>query len=121
MDDVLDCISTEAVLGKSIGNDIREGAKTLILHHAVENASATDLQKLKGIYSKRREQKTEEEVSYVLQKFIELGSIDFAKEEAAKLKEEAARQFEIETSGIGESQIKELARSAIGHTVSRSK
>lgn len=120
-DDILDCTSTEAVLGKSIGNDVREGAKTLILHHAVENASAADLQRLKEIYWKKREQKTEEDVRFVLDKFNELGSINFAKQEAQKLIDEAARQFELETKDMPESHTKELARSAIGHTVKRNK
>ena len=120
-DDILDCTSTEEVLGKSIGNDVREGAKTLILHHAVESASTEDLRRLRQIYSKRRDQKTEEEVSFVLQKFVELGSIDFAKREAQRLKDEAARKFEYETRDLAESQVKDLARSAIGHSADRSK
>lgn len=44
-DDILDCSSTEAVLGKSIGNDVREGVKTVILWHAVHNASPEVLEK----------------------------------------------------------------------------
>ncbi|MCL4379272.1 MAG: polyprenyl synthetase family protein [Candidatus Marsarchaeota archaeon] len=120
-DDILDCTSTEAVLGKSIGNDVREGAKTLILYHAVQNASLGDLQRLKEIYSKSRKQKTEDEVEFVLGKFVELGSIDFSRREAQRLIEEAAKQFEIETHDMPESMVKKLARLAIGHTVERSK
>ncbi len=121
MDDVLDCTSTEATLGKSIGNDVRDGAKTLILHHAVQNASTGDLARLKKIYMTERSKKTEENVRFVLDKFVELGSIGFARKEAERLRAEAAQQFEVETRSMPESRTKELARSAIGHTTSRSK
>ena len=39
VDDVLDFTSREAVLGKPVGNDLREGKVTLPLIYALENAT----------------------------------------------------------------------------------
>jgi geranylgeranyl pyrophosphate synthase len=118
-DDILDCSSTEAILGKSIGNDVREGVKTVVLWHAVQNASPDVLGKLKAIYAKPREAKQEDEIRYVLNAFKELGSIEYAEKEAARFTEEAARRFDKITKDIPESRIKQIARESIGHVTRR--
>ncbi|MBI4017688.1 MAG: polyprenyl synthetase family protein [Candidatus Aenigmarchaeota archaeon] len=118
-DDILDCTSTEAVLGKSIGNDVRDGVKTIVLWHAVQNAPADILAKLKAIYAKPREQKTEDEVKWILEKFKELGSISYAEKEAARLAGEAAKRFDKQTKDMPESPLKQLARESIGYVVKR--
>lgn len=120
-DDILDCISTEAELGKSIGNDVREGVKTVILWHAIQNCDTATLKKFKDIYAKPRESKTEAEVRFVLDKFNELGSIDFAEKEAERMSLEAISLFEKESKDIKESNIKQIARDAIAHTARRQK
>jgi len=123
-DDVLDCTSTEETLGKSIGNDIRDGTKTLILWHAVQvsrNASDGSLSRLVDIYSKRRDQKTESNVKEVLSIFEKSKSIDFAKEQAEKLANEALRKFNEVSRDVPEGNLKDLARDSIAHTVNRLK
>ena len=112
-DDVLDCISTDEELGKSVGNDVREGVKTIILWHAVQNASSTDLKKLKDIYAKERPEKTETEVKWVLEKFKELGSTDYAAKEAEKFNADALKGFEKNAKNRPESQLKKIARDSI--------
>ncbi|MGC8568035.1 MAG: polyprenyl synthetase family protein [Candidatus Micrarchaeia archaeon] len=120
-DDILDCISTEENLGKNIGNDVREGVKTIILWHAVQNSDPVTLSRLKSIYSKRREEKSDEEVKWVLDKFVELGSIKFAQQEAERLTKESLEKFEKLSSDLPESQIKNIARDSISYTLSRNK
>jgi geranylgeranyl pyrophosphate synthase len=120
-DDILDCISTEAELGKSIGNDVREGVKTVILWHAIQNADSATLNRLKEIYRKPRESKSDADVKFVLDKFNDLGSIAFAEEEAERMSVEAISLFETESKDIKESGIKQIARDAIAHTARRQK
>jgi geranylgeranyl pyrophosphate synthase len=120
-DDILDCTSTEAVLGKSIGNDVREGVKTIILWHAVQNAPAGTLGRLKGIYAKPREAKSDGDVRFVLDAFNELGSIAFAEKEAERLSNEALSLFDSAERDIPESEVKGLARSSISSTAKRSR
>ncbi len=118
-DDILDCTSTEQKLGKTIGNDILEGTKTLILWHAVSNASTGELQELKHIYTKPRSQKTAGDVTKAINMFMKLGSIAYAQSEAERLAAEAVKRFDKATSHIKESHLKEIAREAIGYAAKR--
>lgn len=120
-DDILDCMSTEAELGKSIGTDVSEGVKTIILWHCVQNANASTLNRLKEIYNKPRSAKTKDDISFVLSKFSEIGSIDFAQKEAERLSADALSKFDNLTKHIPNSAIKEIARDGISHTAKRSK
>ncbi len=119
-DDILDCSSTVETLGKGIGTDVRAGTKTLILWHAVQNAKSNTLERLKTVYAKDGFEKSGEEISFVLDTFKELGSIDYAQKEADRLVEDAAAKFESLTHGIPESRTKAIARDSIGMTAKRS-
>lgn len=118
-DDILDCISTEEVLGKSIGTDVRESTRTLILWHTVHNASANTLKRIEDIYAKKN--KSDDEVRFIIDKFKELGSIDYAEKRAAKLTEMALDTFEKNTKDITNEYAKNIARSGIGHVTNRKK
>ncbi|MGI0141216.1 MAG: polyprenyl synthetase family protein [Candidatus Micrarchaeales archaeon] len=120
-DDILDCTSTQEVLGKSVGNDVRDGAKTIILWHAVQNASSATLKKLVDTYKKSREDKSEEEVKFVLDTFRELGSINYAMMEADRLVKDAQERFNKVSKGIPEGPVKDMARDSISNTISRKK
>jgi geranylgeranyl pyrophosphate synthase len=120
-DDILDCTSTEEKLGKTIGNDVKEGVKTMILWHAVHNSDSAALSKFREIYSKPPALKTKAEISYVLKKFVDLGSIEFAEKEAESFINEALALFEKQTLRIRESRIKKLARESISVTAKRQK
>jgi octaprenyl-diphosphate synthase len=48
-DDSLDYIADEAVLGKSLGNDLREGKVTLPLINLLRDATAGDLERIRGV------------------------------------------------------------------------
>ncbi len=118
-DDILDCTSTEEKLGKTIGNDIMEGNKTLILYHTVHNSSQSQLYKLKGIYSKKKSEKSDEDLKFVLNTFKELKSIEFAEKEAINFTNKAITTFDKLEKDIAESELKELARQSIGDVAKR--
>jgi geranylgeranyl diphosphate synthase type II len=120
-DDILDCTSTVEVLGKSVGNDVREGVKTPLLLNFVQKATPTDFAKVAQIYAKEREDKTEDEVKFVLEMFDKYDSVQYAEELVDKLAAEALANFEKETKEIPESEIKETARNAIEKMVKRKK
>jgi geranylgeranyl pyrophosphate synthase len=120
-DDILDCVSSEAELGKSIGTDVKESVKTIILWHAAHNADSATLAKMKEIYQKPRESKTAAEIKFVLKKFNDLGSIEFAQKEAERFSAESLELFEKETKSIPENTIKAIARGSISHTTKRQK
>ncbi len=120
-DDILDCVSTVETLGKTIGNDVREGAKTLILWHAVQNASQATLERMKGIYILQRQQKKDNDVKWVLDTFNELGSIKYAQSEAERFTDIAVEKFREHHADVPDSPIKELAINSIGHVAKRDK
>jgi len=120
-DDILDCLSTNEVLGKSVGNDIREGVKTPILFDFVQNANEKDLMQVKEIYSKERDKKTSQDIRFVLDMFKKYNSYRYAEDLIDKLGNEAKDHFEKETIHLPDSPIKEIARNAIDKMVKRKK
>ena len=72
--------STAETLGKDIGNDIRNGKKTLIAVHALTNAEGTHRKVLKDIFGKATA--TDDEIQQVHHVFKDIGSIDYAKQKA---------------------------------------
>jgi geranylgeranyl diphosphate synthase type II len=94
VDDVLDLTSDFKGLKKQIGNDIYEGKRTAILGHLLRNADKKDKKKLTLILKKSREEKTKNEVDWVIKKMHEYGSIKYARKLAKKLKQKALRIFE---------------------------
>ena len=79
-DDYLDMSSDEKTLGKDIGNDIRNGKKTLIAVHALNNAASEDKKFLETIFGNQRT--TEQEVKQVYDIFKKIGSVEYAKKTA---------------------------------------
>jgi geranylgeranyl diphosphate synthase, type I len=86
-DDILGLIGDADKLGKPVDTDIREGKRTLIAIHAIENA--TDEQKQTILKGFGKENATEQDILNVLQVFQELGSIDNAKDIAKDLANKA--------------------------------
>jgi len=76
-DDYLDMSSDEKTLGKDIGNDIRNGKKTLIAVHSLNNAKGEDKKALEKIFGNRNA--TDEEVKEVYRLFNKTKSVEYAK------------------------------------------
>ncbi len=96
VDDLLDLTSDFAGQKKQQGNDIYEGKRTIMLVHLLNNASSSDLSKLKEIISKTRDQKTSDEISWVITKMTEYGSLEYGKSIAKKFALEAQEIFDTE-------------------------
>ena len=92
-DDYLDISSDEKTLGKDIGNDIRNGKKTLIAVHCLNKAAGEDKKLLEEIFGNRYA--TEPEVKLVYNLFVKLKSIDYAKNCAINYCEIAKKALEI--------------------------
>lgn len=88
-DDILSIMGDERVLGKPVGSDLREGKCTLILIHALRNASDNQREIIMNVYGKQNISR--EEVSMVIDVLRDLGSIDYvegiARRRAALAKE----------------------------------
>jgi geranylgeranyl diphosphate synthase type I len=79
-DDYLDMSSNEETIGKDIGNDIRNGKKTLIAVHSLSHATGKQKQLLDDLFGDRKA--TNAEVNKVFTCFRDLGSIEYAQHQA---------------------------------------
>jgi geranylgeranyl diphosphate synthase, type II len=96
VDDLLDLTSNFAGQKKQKGNDIYEGKRTIMLIHLLKNISPSELVKLKQILSKSRDQKTQYEVVWVIEKMKQYKSLEYGKTLAKKFATEAQKIFEKE-------------------------
>jgi len=94
IDDLLDLTSDFGGLKKQQGNDIYEGKRTIMLVHLLKNSNVSDLSKLKEILSKSRDQKTPDEINWVISKMNEYNSLKYSKDLAQKFAKEAQQIFD---------------------------
>jgi geranylgeranyl diphosphate synthase type II len=109
-DDLLNITGEGSVIGKEIGGDIYEGKRTLILIHLIKHTEGEEHRKLLEIMSKPRENKTAQEVQYVIDLMKKHDSIAFAEKEAEKWAKEAREKFDKHFSNVKN---KEALESAI--------
>lgn len=86
-DDILGVVGDEKVLGKPVGSDIREGKKTIIVIHALENLKPQDREKILSILGDRSASR--EEIEEVVEMFKSIGSIEYARDKSLKYAEMA--------------------------------
>ena len=87
MDDVLGAMADEKILGKPVGSDLREGKKTLIVIHALKNASQEGKEAILKVLGLANASLIDVEAARRV--LLDSGSINYAKEVASKYAEEA--------------------------------
>jgi geranylgeranyl diphosphate synthase type I len=110
-DDYLDMSSDEKTLGKDIGNDIRNGKKTLIAVHCLNNAFGDDKKHLEKIFGNKNA--SEEEVKQVYNLFNKLKSIEYAKNTAMEYCDKAKKALEVLPDSDAKQILLELAEYSI--------
>ena len=110
-DDYLDMSSNRETLGKDIGNDIRNGKKTLIAVHALNHATDEEKQRLESLFG--RKEASDEEIKEVYSIFKDLNSIEYAEETAVKYSNKAVDALGILKSSSAKEVLEELAIYAI--------
>ena len=86
-DDILNVDKNSSDNSKDFALDIKEGKRTLIALHAINNLPATDSEKLKGILNKN--DASENDLKIALSLIDEANSVDYAKNECKNLIDEA--------------------------------
>jgi geranylgeranyl diphosphate synthase type I len=81
-DDVLGVLGDERTTGKPVGNDIRNGKRTLIIVHALEQLKRPSKDRDTLLAALGNEQATAEEVKEAIAVLERTGSIDFVTEQA---------------------------------------
>jgi len=93
-DDILDLTSDFSGLKKQTGNDIYEGKRTIILAHLFRTVKGKDKTYLLKIMAKKREEKTAEEVLWVIDLMKKYGSLEYGQKLAEKFAKQAQEIFE---------------------------
>jgi len=114
-DDYLDMSSDEKTLGKDIGNDIRNGKKTLIAVHSITNASGEKKEILNNIFGNKKA--TEEDIKKTYEIFKELKSIDYVKKTAEMYSEKAKNALK----NLDESDSKQILIELAEYSIKREK
>ncbi|GGA34711.1 polyprenyl synthetase family protein [Okeania sp. KiyG1] len=91
-DDLLNILGDLKTYGKEIGGDIYEGKRTIMLNHVIANSNAAD--RILEILALPREQKTPEQIEFILEEMKRCGSIDHGWYLARTLANQADNIFE---------------------------
>lgn len=108
-DDLLNIVGKGSVYGKEIGGDIFEGKRTLLLIHLINNTQGEEHKRILEIMNKKRGEKTNEEVEYIIRLMKEKGSVEYAEKKALEFAEMARGKFNEHFSGISNREIFESA------------
>jgi geranylgeranyl diphosphate synthase type I len=102
VDDILGLVGDEGILGKPVGSDIREGKRTMIVLHGWSQANSTQRKFIERVLGDAKA--SEDAVGEVIALLQSLGGIDFAKEKACALVQEAKGEL----NSLAESEYKQL-------------
>ncbi len=114
-DDYLDMSSDAETLGKDIGNDIRNGKKTLIAVHCLSHAAGKQKRLLDSVFGNRNASETDVKKAYDL--FREIGSAEYARQRALGYTKQAKDALAI----LRASDATQLLYSLIDYTIQREK
>ena len=114
-DDYLDMSSDEKTLGKDIGNDIRNGKKTLIAVHSLNNSKGEDKKILEKIFGNRNA--TDAEVKQVYKLFNKTKSIEYAKVTAIEQCNKAKKALDV----LADTEAKNVLLALADYSIQRKK
>jgi geranylgeranyl diphosphate synthase type I len=114
-DDYLDISSNLKTLGKDIGNDIRNGKKTLIAVHSLNNAKGKDKEIIDKIFGNPKA--SDKEIKIIYDLFNKLGSVEYVKNKAIDHCKKAKNALNILQDTEARNVLMELAN----YTISREK
>ncbi len=84
VDDILDMTADEKVFGKKNFGDLYEGKLTLMILHSYKSATAPERTAIDGIYRKKRQEKTEEDVGFLKDVIARYDGLGYARETARR-------------------------------------
>lgn len=92
-DDTLNLVGDAAKYGKAKSDDILEGKRTLMLLRVLEKSDSAERRKVGSIMAKDREDKTQDDVAYVVSLMEKYDTLGYARRRATDLMEEALRSL----------------------------
>ena len=116
-DDILNIYPSELSTNKGgVGDDISEGKITLMVIHALQNASEEDKEKLIGILSEHTKDK--KKISEAITLIGKYGSVEYARTKAEEIEKEV---IDLISSTLQESEAKEILKNLVHYLIIRNK
>ncbi|MFH0897248.1 MAG: polyprenyl synthetase family protein [Candidatus Bathyarchaeota archaeon] len=114
IDDILGLTANEKVLGKPVGNDIREGKSTILIIHALTHANGNQRKQILSVLGNKEAEKNQ--IQNVIQTIKSLGSVEYATKKA----EEYVVKAKAQLSSFSPSQSKDILIDLCDYIASRS-
>lgn len=92
--------------GKEVSGDLLEGKRTLVLVHLLKKCSGKEREFVVQALGKPRKEKTPEEIARVMELIKSKGSLEYCREKALKMGDEAVEAFGKKFAHLPESQAK---------------
>lgn len=121
IDDILDFNADEKTFGKQRYGDLYEGKITLLLTNTYKNASENEKAKMAGIYSKKRREKSKDDVDFIAEMINKYDGVGYASGVAKEYMERAKVAMEKNSGTMPENEYKKLMLSAISELFTRKK
>ncbi len=120
-DDILDMTADEKVFGKKNFGDLYEGKVTLIVLEAYKQATAAEKERMDAIYRKKRQEKTKEEIDFLVETINRYNGIDYARDVAKGYGEKAKAAIEESRGKLPNNDYTAILLSAMEELYSRKK
>ncbi|HEY3627718.1 MAG TPA: polyprenyl synthetase family protein [Terracidiphilus sp.] len=118
-DDLLNLDGDPQAYGKELGGDIREGKRTLMLIHLLQEATAGERDRVFAMLGQARDSRSHEDVVWVHERMDFYGSIDYARQVAHGLAGAAQYEFEQLYGSLPESRDKRFLASLPAWVIER--
>ena len=118
-DDILNLIGSEAVYGKELHGDLREGKQTLMLIHLLLATDTRDRQRVAQYVALTPSERSADLIAEILAMMYSHGSVAFAQEFARGIAQSAALAFDEAFANVPDSAARSFVRELIPFMVDR--
>jgi geranylgeranyl diphosphate synthase, type II len=118
-DDLLNLVGDEALYGKEINGDLREGKRTLVLIHLIGTAEGADRDAVDRYLRLEPTERGPEEIAGIRSLFAVYGSIEFARAYAEGIAGSAVEAFEDAFADAADGEDKDFVRGLIPYMLGR--
>jgi geranylgeranyl diphosphate synthase type II len=118
-DDILNLVGDPMKYGKEIGGDIREGKRTMMLIHALNQSSAKEKERLRSFLATPRVRRSERDVRWVYRLMSNYDCIEFARSAARQLAGAAMFEFYKVYGALPDSEDKRFLEQIVTYMIER--
>jgi geranylgeranyl diphosphate synthase type II len=118
-DDILNLVGEQKKYGKEIGGDIWEGKRTLVLIHLLNSCTNSEKSKIQNFLATPRSKRKRKDVNWVYRLMAKYQSIEYGRQSAHQLAEEALKEFSVAYGDAPESEDKLFIKQIVEYMIER--